>query len=91
MNFKHFEQLNLAGVVERAQQIIVAIKELGLRSGYDGDIAVVEIMRANLETGDDWERMAIDMVRLELMERQMRREDPQVESQGPNFNGGFPI
>lgn len=84
-----FKQLNLKSVIDRANDILVALRELNFVNGPD-IIRMIAIMTEVAEGEDDeWEVAALKLVRLEILERNVRIQDKTTESAPPGWNGGI--
>lgn len=87
-NFKQFRMCNLKGCIERADDLLVAAKEMNI--SHEDLMALAKAqMLTNMEDSDHWESVAWHLVFMEAFERQVREEDPTVQPPPSNWNGGF--
>lgn len=87
MKLEQFTQTNLVAVLERANLILANITEFG--TSPNGQEQIIETLIKECDPGDEWERAAMYLAQVELMERRMRRDDPQLESAPDNWEGGI--
>ena len=87
MRAKQFTVFNLKGCVDRADDLLMAIREMSLSNEDAKALCKAQMLTAK-EACDVWESLAWQMAYVEMFERQIRVEDPSVQTP-ENYNGGF--
>lgn len=93
VNAYSLAELNMVAVIERANEMMYHLEKLAISNDDMLAFAKAQMLTKN-EENEMWESLSWHIVQVELLERQLRIEDPQCESnskQGKPFNAGFNV
>jgi hypothetical protein len=86
MVLDQFTQTNVRGVLERANEFLTGLRLFNISLDQQEDF--VERCLQHCEPGDTWERASLALVAVEIFERNIRDQDPNVEKFPKGWNGG---
>lgn len=92
MNAFYLREINMAAVIERANEKVCHLQRL-VMSNAD----IIQLAKAQKHAADEqldmWESLSWHIVELEYIEREMRADDAQMESNSKNgpFHAGLKI